>query len=135
MNFFEKEMRKICGGIPCLRDPLFMDKSMMAKLDEDLRVKVSFVTCGVHESYEALQIKIINRTDGTVDVHGIKFKELLGLKRSMAIENYGDGTDWGIQKPTAGNYETITAFLNNYISMYAPSLEQEETPEMTGQSM
>ena len=53
----------------------------------------------------------------------------------IVFENYGDGTDWGIQKPTAGNYETITAFLNNYISMYAPSLEQEETPEMTGQSM
>jgi len=36
----------------------------MGSIGADLRVKAEFVTCGYADHYEALQLTILNRTEG-----------------------------------------------------------------------
>lgn len=128
-------MQKLCISIPYLQNPTFIGKTMMAKLDDDLRVKISFVTCGTHEKYEALQVRIINRTDGEVDSQRFKFRDLLSRGRTLAIEDNGSGPTWGLQKPVQSDYTKIIAALHNYIAMYAPEMEQEPDMGIGGQGM
>lgn len=135
IDFFESEMQKLCISIPYLQSPTFMGKTMLAKLDDDLRVKISFVTCGVYERYEALQVRIINRTEGEVDSQRFMFRDLLSRGRTLAIEDYGSGPTWGLNKPLQSDYTKIIAALHNYIAMYAPKMEREPGLEMGGQSM
>ena len=112
-----------------------MGKTMMAKLDDDLRVKISFVECGCHETYEALRVRVINRNEGEVDTQIFKFRDLLTRGRTLAISDFGDGPTWRLQKPLQSDYIKIVAALHNYIAMYAPVMEQESDMGMGEQSM
>lgn len=128
-------MQKLCRSIPYLQSPSYMGKTMIAKLDENLRIKISFAECGVHDKYEALQVRIINRTEGEVDAQIFKFRDLLSRGRTLAIEDFGDGPTWGLQKPLQSDYTKIIAALHNYIAMYAPDFEQQSDMGMGGMEM
>ena len=67
MTIFEKELRNMFGSSEQFKERAYSGKSMVAKLDDDLRVKMSFVTLGVSSEYPALRVKVINRTEGEVD--------------------------------------------------------------------
>ena len=43
MNFFEKEMRQMFDDNDIFHDAKFVGKTMLAKLDEDLRIKLQFI--------------------------------------------------------------------------------------------
>ena len=132
-NFYENELQKWIRGIPFIQSYTLAGRTILGKLDKDLRVKISLVTTGIAEHYDALKICIINRTDGDVDAQIVKFKELLG--KGLAIDNYGDGPAWGLQQPTQSDYTKLNQFLYSYLSYYAPEQEPEETQGMGGQNM
>ena len=67
MNFFEKELRNLFGSSPMLRDAHYCGRTCLAKLDEELRVKLQFTTTGYADHYDAIKLAVINRTDGVVD--------------------------------------------------------------------
>ena len=67
MNFFEKEMRQMFEGDDILQDAKFVGKTMLAKLDDDLRIKLQFIASHISAQYDTVQMTIINRTDGVVD--------------------------------------------------------------------
>ena len=67
MNFFEKELRNFFGSSPMLRDAHYCGRTCLAKLDEELRVKLQFTTTGYADHYDAIKLAVINRTDGVVD--------------------------------------------------------------------
>ena len=67
MNFFEKELRDLFGSSTTLRDAHYCGRTCLAKLDEDLRVKLQFTTTGYADHYDAIKLAVINRTDGVVD--------------------------------------------------------------------
>ena len=43
MNFFEKEMRQMFDDNDIFQDAKFVGKTMLAKLDDDLRIKLQFI--------------------------------------------------------------------------------------------
>ena len=77
MNFFENELRKIVKpGVP-FTDPTYLGSACFGTLDENLRVKFQFVTCGTSEHYEALKATIINRNEDPVDSVVIKMSSFV----------------------------------------------------------
>ena len=132
-NFYETELQKMIHGNPFIQSYTLVGRAVLGKLDDDLRVKISLVTTGIAEHYDALKIRIINRTAGDVDTQIVKFKELLG--KGLAIDNYGDGPSWGLRQPTQSDYIKLNQFLYCYLSFYAPEQEPEETQGMSGQNM
>ena len=67
MNFFEKEMREMFGNSELLRDAKFCGKEMMTKLDEDLRLKLLFITRGTVTRFEGIKAIVFDRSEGVVD--------------------------------------------------------------------
>ncbi len=110
---------------------------MLAKLDDDLRVKVSFATLGYADHYEALRVKIINRTEGEVDSQVFKFDTMLGGKqisqpyiKGVQICDFGSEVDWYGYHPSASDLNKIAQAVTDYVSMY-----QSEGMEMGGMSL
>ncbi len=82
MNFFEKELRQMFDGNDIIHNPQFVGKTMLGRLDENLRVKLQFVSTGISKHYDAIQISIINRTDGVVDKETMRFGDIIGQKKT-----------------------------------------------------
>lgn len=135
MSFYETELKKMIRGIPFIQSHTLAGKSILGKLDRDLRVKISLVTTGIAEHYDALKVHIINRTEGEVDIQLVKFRDILSNGKYIVIVEGRDGPTWGLNNPLQSDYIKINQFLHNYLSYFAPEQEPEETPEMTGQSM
>lgn len=88
MNFYEKELRNMFGKSEMLQDAKFCDKMMIAKLDDDLRVKLMFTAEETTNRYDGVEIKIINRTEGEVDKQVFRFTDIVGkIKVSGCKEN------------------------------------------------
>ena len=51
MNLYEQELRKIFGESKVLQNPQFCGKTCLAKLDEELRVKIQFESVKVSAIY------------------------------------------------------------------------------------
>lgn len=80
MNFFEGELRQMFGNAESISDAKFVGRTMLGKLDDDLLVKAQFISTYVSKQYDAIQVSIINRTDGVVDKETMLFGDIIGPK-------------------------------------------------------
>lgn len=78
MNFFEKEMRQMFDDEDIFHDAKFVGKTMLAKLDDDLRIKLQFISSHISGQYDTIQMSVINRVDGVVDKQNFKFSDIIG---------------------------------------------------------
>jgi type IV secretion system protein VirD4 len=95
MNFFEGELHRMFGGNDIIHDPKIVGRTLLGKIDDDLRVKLQFVSTGIAKHYDAIQVSILNRTDGLVDRETMLFGDIIGVKNtniqsfSQLDKNYG----------------------------------------------
>ena len=82
MNFFEGELRQMFGNAESISDAKFVGKTMLGKLDDDLLVKAQFISTHVSKQYDAIQVSILNRTDGVVDKETMLFGDIIGQKNT-----------------------------------------------------
>ena len=68
MTFYEQELRKIVGER--YPDATYVGRSCYVRLSDMNRAKIQFVTGIVSNQYNALQMTILNRSEGQVDVGG-----------------------------------------------------------------
>lgn len=61
MTFFEQELRRLFDHNAVFADARFTGNVCYGRLNEDVRIKARFVTCGCVDNYEALKITLINR--------------------------------------------------------------------------
>lgn len=123
MNFFEQEMRKMFGDSPVIQDAQYCGRTLIGKVDDELRVKLQFITTGIADNYDSIRLKIINRTEGEVDTEVFRFTDILGTpnapSRPIYIwSNRGGDTNWYGYRPTEIDYDQISETINGYISMY-----------------
>ncbi len=71
-------MRQMFADNHIFRDAKFVGKTMLAKLDDDLRIKLQFIASHISGQYDTVQMTIINRTDGVVDKQNFKFSDTIG---------------------------------------------------------
>lgn len=130
MNFFEKEMREMFGKSKLLHDAKFCGKMMIAKLDEDLRLKLQFVTEGYVGHYEAIKATVLKRDEGIVDRHDFAFSDIIGLKKINSMEsiapyiwNYRGNPEWYTPVTTLEKQQIAQTVLEYAEMFVSPDME------------
>lgn len=130
MNFFEKELRDLFGSSTTLRDAHYCGRTCLAKLDEDLRVKLQFTTTGYADHYDAIKLAVINRTDGVVDQQLFRFSDIINQQHSPGMMSvtpqiWDDNGKPEWYRPISQEQRSqIANTILDYVGMY-----QGETPE------
>ena len=86
MNFFENELRRMFGDAENISDAVFVGRTMLGKLDDELRVKAQFISTHIAKHYDAIQVSILNRTDGVVDKETMIFGDIIGQKMTRCSD-------------------------------------------------
>lgn len=124
MTFFEQEMRRLFGSNMFLHDKKFCDKTLIGKLDGDLRIKLSFIATEISNQYNAIRLKVINRMDGEIDAQTFRFADIIGSQRRPGLTDidpciweYGNDIRWYIPVSSAA-CQQIADTISDYISIY-----------------
>lgn len=124
MNFFESELQLMFGNNSVIDDPKIVGRTLLGKLDDDLRVKLQFVSTGISKHYDAIQISVINRTNGIVDKETMLFGDIIGQKTTLCDkvnpymwEESSHTAYWYIPVSVSEKAQIADAVLN-YVEMY-----------------
>ena len=138
MTFFEQELRKIVGDV--YPDATFVGRACYVRLSDMNRAKIQFTTCGTVDHYEALQMTILNRSDGQVDTLRLRFKDVLGTKQvnnpnfrngvSPHAWTYNGKTEWYAYHPNSRDYQMLTDAVSDYLDVFQ---EQSQTADQQWQ--
>lgn len=79
MTFYEQELRKIIGEQ--YPDATYVGRVCYVRLSDMNRAKIQFVTGIVSNQYNALQMTILNRSEGQVDTLRLRFWICWGRRR------------------------------------------------------
>lgn len=124
MNFYEQEMRMMFGSKKNIKEAKFCGKVMLAKLNDELRVKLQFVEMGYANHYSAIRMTIINRKDGELDTITFRFEDIIGLKAMRSgdkVEPYMwtyNNESWWYTPVMDAEKKKIADTINGFISMY-----------------
>ena len=136
MNFFEKEMRQMFEDNDLLQEAKFLGKTMLAKLDDDLRIKLQFTASHISDEFDTVQLSIINRTEGVVDKQDIKFSDIIGqynhpVRTPMDYHmwEYNNKPEW-YTPISLEDKARIADTVLDYVAMY-----QDQSMIMNGISM
>ena len=80
MNYFERELRKIVGCCEYIRNPKYVGRSCIGRLDDGIVVKMEFESTMIRDKYNALRVTLMNRSEGKIDSQLIRLSELWGMK-------------------------------------------------------
>ena len=124
------------AGSDLIHDARFCGRTMLGKLDDELRVKLQLISTYIANQYDAVQATIINRTEGVVDKQTFKFVDIIGKQQrgnlsgiSPHIWDDNDRARWYIPV-TASEKAQIAETILGYVGMY-----QEEGMEMGGMNL
>ena len=67
MNLFEHELKMMFDDTDVIKDVKICGKTLLGKLDDELRIKLQFVATLIAGQYDAIKVTVINRTEGAVD--------------------------------------------------------------------
>ena len=126
MTFYARELLKIVGER--YPDAAYVGRVCYVRLSDMNRAKIQFVTGDVADEYNALQLTILNRSEGQVDVLRLQFADLLGRKKTSIPyfrdgikpyiwDNYGD-VDWYVYHPTRQDYEILSDAVSEYLDVF-----------------
>ena len=130
MNFYEQVLCNLFGSSTTLRDAHYCGRTCLAKLDEDLRVKLQFTSTGYADHYNAIKLAIINRTDGVVDQQLFRFSDIIDQQHSPGMMSvtpqiWDDNGKPEWYRPISQEQRSqIANTILEYVGMY-----QGETPE------
>ena len=138
-NVFEQELRKLFGNGEVIDSPTYSGRACFGSLGKDLRVRAQFVSTHIAGEYDALKLTVLNRTDGPVDTHVLKLKDLLGKKPVPGNPNFPRGVapylwddygkvEWYAFHPTAGDYNEIWQAVKQYLEVFRDR-QQERTQD------
>ncbi len=124
------------GNSDILQNPKFVGKTMLAKLDGDLLVKLQFIASHISGQYNTVQLTLINRTDGVVEKQHFKFSDIIGQYIRSGREplnyhmwEYDNKAEWYTPITLAQKAQIADTILD-YVGMY-----QDEKMSMTGPTM
>ena len=135
MTFFEKELRRIVKHSEMIHHPKFVGRECIARLSEDITVKLSFRSLGIANQYDTLHIRIMNRHEGEIDNQIIRFADLWGKvtmrsSGSLICPHIWDDcgrVHWYGFTPNEMQYDLLSHSVDEYLECFA---EPEQTAEM-----
>ena len=124
MNFFEQQMRQMFGSTDMIKDAKFVGKTMLGKLDDDLRVKLEFIPTEISNQFNAIRATFINRTDGVIDKQTFRFADIIGMYRHKSgslmephMWSYQNDPSW-YTPITLEQKAKIADTVLDYVSLY-----------------
>ena len=139
MNHFVRELQKMFDQESSLAEVQYIGRACYGKLNNNIRAKIEFVTCGVLDHYEGIRITLINKNDGEIDRNTLLFKDVLGHKQVSNpnfkngivpyLWNYGGTAEWYVYKPTGEDYRKLTETVNAYIGLFQEPENQMQTSQ------
>ena len=133
MNNFERELRKIVGRCQYIRNPKYVGRACVGKLDDDIVVKMEFESTMIRDKYNALRVTLMNRSEGKIDSQLLRFNELWGVKSFNGndidphIWKYNDEVSWYCYTPTNAELKALSQSVDEYLSCFTePEMETEE---------
>ena len=126
MNFYEQELKKIVSNR--YPDATYVGRACYVQLGDMNRAKIEFVTGIVANQYHALQLTILNRNEGQVDVLRLRFTDLLG-KKMTSNPNFRNGiephiwddygkADWYVYHPAQQDYAVLSDAVTDYLEVF-----------------
>lgn len=119
MNFFENELKKICGSCDTLYDKRYVGRACLGRIDENITAKIEFTTLGVADQYTALRASVINRSEGKIDSVTVRLKEVMAAPNPYIWDDCGK-LEWYGCKPTAADYRSLSESVDSYLEAFAP---------------
>lgn len=125
MNFYEMQMRTMFANKPVFQNPVFVDKTMLARLSDTLNVKLQFIATEFKGQYNTIQVSIINRNDGVIDKQNFKFSDIIG--KYLRVDNLASPLDyhmWECKNPewytpiSIAQKEKIGSKIAEYVSLF-----------------
>ena len=126
MNVFEKTLRDLFEGSKILHDMKFTGKTCIARLDKDLRVKMTIVDKGIIGNFNAITVGIINRTDGLVDAQTFRFRDMVPARTGQNsfgrdypyICIYNGKEEWYGEPLSPAEQKMVRTAILDYVGMY-----------------
>lgn len=126
MTFYEQELRKIVGEHH--PNATYVGRACYVRLNDVNRAKIQFVTGMIASQYNALQLTILNRSEGQVDTLRLRFSDLLGTKMTPH-PNFRNGVEphiwddygkagWYVYHPTRQDYEVLSDAVSDYLEVF-----------------
>ncbi|MDO4563329.1 MAG: hypothetical protein Q4C12_05795 [Clostridia bacterium] len=133
---FEAELRKILGNNEIMENTTYVGRACYGSLCKDIRARIEFTTSGIADDYDALQITILNRKEGKIDVNRIRFLELWGIKKIQDNPYFKDGVcpkiwksgndiGWYAYQPTPRDIEMLRDAAANYLDVFREQTMEE----------
>lgn len=128
MNFFTQELKRITDRSEYIKNPKFVGKSCVFRLSGDVTGKLEFVTGIVANHYNALRLKLFNKSEGPIDTQLLGIGDIIGNKmiyanvQSPYIWKNGNDAHWYGYSPTDSDYSAMAETVDDYLSCFA---EQE----------
>ncbi len=119
MNFFENELKKICGSCDTLSDKRYVGRACLGRIDENITAKIEFTTLVFSDQYTALRASVINRNEGKIDSVTIWLKDVMAAPNPHIWDDYGK-IEWYGYKPTAADYKNLSESVDSYLDAFAP---------------
>ena len=84
MNFFEQELRRFTGKTTAFKSckALCAGRACFIPLSGSRRARLEFVTSGVADHYDALQVTILSTTDGKIDCLRFRFSDFFAPRKA-----------------------------------------------------
>ena len=127
MNFFEQELRRFTGKTTAFKSckALYAGRACFIPLSGNRRARLEFVTSGVADQYDALQVTILSTTDGKIDCLRFRFKDFFAPRKGGGSGiccphiwvDCGDA-EWYIA-PTAAEIAGLAQAAHDYIMLFA----------------
>lgn len=127
MNFFEQELRRFTGKDTAFKSskPVYVGHACFISLSGNRRARLEFVTRGVADHYDALNVTILSTTDGRIDILQLRFSEYFAQRKGGCsgtvtphIWVYRDETEWYVE-PTSLEIKAIAQAAYDYIMLFA----------------
>lgn len=126
MTFYEQELQKIVGER--YPDATYVGRTCYVQLGDMNRAKIEFVKGIQADRYIALQLTILNRCEGKVDVLWLQFEDLFG-KQTASNSNCSKriwpyiwddrgNVDWNGYHPTRQDYEALSNAVSDYLEVF-----------------
>ncbi len=128
-NFFEQELRKLFDAGDVIQKPVFICRYCLGRLDANLLVKLEFVCSKYKGNYDALQIRVTNRSGGLIDKIELFLADLLEARKLPYNFNFPGGespyiwvdslrAEWYAVKPTEAEYAAIRKAVQDYLNIF-----------------
>ena len=127
MNFFEQELRRFTDKTTAFKSckALCAGRACFIPLSGSRRARLEFVTSGVADHYDALQVTVLSTTDGKIDGLRFRFSDFFATRKAgcsgICCPHIWVGcgeAEWYVA-PTAAEIAGLAQVAHDYVMLFA----------------